>query len=259
MLNIFRFVSGTAVTLRVNGGAGMENKNVFQRIEKKYLLTPQAGRRLIQKLNEYMVQDIYGLHTITSVYFDTEDFALIRNSVQKPLFKEKLRLRWYGVPTPKDNLFLELKRKYNGVVYKRRIAVEYAQAERILKCDATPLKQGQIAQEMDWFVRRYRPTPKLLLAYEREAMAGRDDESLRITFDYNIRWRRDDWDLSKGSYGTPLLKQDAVLMEIKAFGSLPIWLTSMLAEERIYPSSFSKYGTWYTQEILQEGMMLHVG
>ena len=245
--------------MRVNGGAIMDNNTVFQRIEKKYLLTPKAYRRLTQKLDEYMVQDQYGLHTITSVYFDTDDYELIRTSVQKPLFKEKMRLRWYGVPKPDDDLFLELKRKYRGVVYKRRIAVSYPQAEQILRCDDSLMQDGQIAREMDWFIRRYSPAPKLLLAYDREAYQGREDDALRVTFDHNIRWRSHNFALSQGSWGTQLLGEDRVLMEIKAFGSLPIWLASLLAEEHIYPSSFSKYGTWYQQVFLQKGLTQRVG
>ncbi len=237
----------------------MDNQNLFQRIEKKYLLTPQTWRRLMHRLSETMIQDKYGLHTISSVYFDTGDFDIIRASVEKPLFKEKMRLRWYGIPKPQDDIFLELKRKYKGVVYKRRIAVRYSQAEQLLDCDDTLLQQGQIAREMDWFIRRYRPQPKLLISYDREALVGREDENLRVTFDQNIRWRNSDWDLSRGSFGAPLLPQEYVLMEIKACGSLPLWLASLLAQEHVYPSSFSKYGTWYQQVYLQKGWMHNVG
>ena len=237
----------------------MDTKTVFQRIEKKYLLTPQACARLTQQLDGHMARDVYGLHTITSVYFDTDTFDIIRTSVQKPPFKEKLRLRWYGEPKPQDDLFLELKRKYNGVVYKRRIAIRYPQAERLLRGGGVQMAQGQIAREMDWFIRRYRPAPKLLLAYDREALAGCADESLRITFDRNIRWRDAGWALAMGSDGVPLLPREYVLMEIKAYGSLPLWLTALLAEERLYPSSFSKYGTWYQQVFLQKGWMQNVG
>ena len=237
----------------------MENKMIFHRFEKKYLLSPWAYRRLQHLLADDMVQDGYGLHTITSVYFDTDAYDIIRTSVQKPLFKEKLRLRWYGVPRPQDPVFLELKRKYHGKVYKRRIPIDPFSAKRLLYTEHPLLTQNQIAKEVDWFIRRYRPVPKLLLAYDREAFESRHDEGLRITFDHNIRWRDQDLDLLNGSYGTPLLNEDMVLMEIKAPQNLPKWLTDLLASEKIYPSSFSKYGTWYERVHLQKGKIQYVG
>lgn len=237
----------------------MEYNTIFHRFEKKYLLSPWAYRRLQRLLADEMVMDEYGLHTITSVYFDTETFDIIRTSVQQPPFKEKLRLRWYGVPKPQDPVFLELKRKYRGLVYKRRISVDPFSAKRLLSTELPILDQSQVAREVDWFIRRYSPAPKLLLAYDREAMEGKRDAGLRITFDHNIRWRDYDLDLSHGSYGAPLLSQEMVLMEIKAPQNLPVWLSGLLAAEKIYPSSFSKYGSWYQQVYLQKGSHEYVG
>ena len=237
----------------------MDTQCTFHRFEKKYSLAPRAYRRLRRLMADRMTEDEYGLHTITSVYFDTDAYEIIRSSVQKPLFKEKLRLRWYGNPKPGDPVFLELKRKYRGLVYKRRIPVQTGVANSLLHTDMPLLSQTQIAREVDWFIRRYRPVPKLLLAYDREALQAKDDAGLRITFDHNIRWRSEDFSPSHGSYGLPLLREDTVLMEIKAYQSLPIWLTDLLASERMYPSSFSKYGTWYEQIHLQERNEAYVG
>ncbi len=237
----------------------MDAQHTFYRFEKKYLLTRFAYRRLQNLLVGRMVQDAYGLYTISSVYFDTDAYDIIRTSVQKPIFKEKLRLRWYGEPGGQCPMFWELKRKYRGKVYKRRIPAQPGNAGRLLKSAGALQEQGQIAREVEWFVQRYRPVPKLLLAYDREAFVSPADEGLRVTFDHSIRWRDADFSLSRGSYGTPLFPDDRVLMEIKAYGNLPKWLTDLLAAEKLYPSSFSKYGTWYEQVYLQKGSKHYVG
>ena len=223
------------------------------------MLSQFTYRRLLSLLGDEMEADEFGLHTISSVYFDTDAYDIIRTSVQKPVFKEKLRLRWYGDPGPQDTVFLEIKRKYHGRVYKRRVPIRTARANRLLHDDALHMRAGQIGKEVNWFMQRYRPAPKLLLAYDREALTGKHDEGLRITFDHNIRWRDTDLELTHGSYGTPLFQDDTVLMEIKAFANIPMWLSNLLAAERIYPTSFSKYGTWYQQFHLRKGKNQYVG
>ncbi len=237
----------------------MESITTFHRFEKKYLLTPRAYGRLRQKLAPETAEDAYGRYTIASVYFDTDAFDIIRSSVQESVFKEKLRLRWYGDTAPVDSLFVELKRKYRGMVYKRRVPIDADGAARLLRADPLPHAQGQIYKEVEWFIARNRPVPKLLLAYDREALHGRRDETLRITFDHNIRWREADGAVLSGCRGTPLLPEDRVLMEIKAAQTLPKWLADLLAAEKIYPSSFSKYGAWYQQIYLGKGRTQHVG
>ena len=237
----------------------MDAQRTFYRFEKKYLLTRFAYRRLQNLLVGRMVQDEYGLYTISSVYFDTDAYDIIRTSVQRPIFKEKLRLRWYGEPGGQCPMFWELKRKYHGKVYKRRIPAQPGNASRLLKPAGMQAGDGQIAREVDWFVQRYAPVPKLLLAYDREAFVSPIDAGLRVTFDHNIRWRDADFSLSRGSYGTPLFPDDRVLMEVKACGNLPKWLSDLLAAEKLYPSSFSKYGTWYEQVYLQKGSKHYVG
>jgi len=128
----------------------------------------------------------------------------------------------------------------------------------LLQPGGTPGEE-QIAKEVDWFIKRYHPVPKLLLAYDREALKSPREAGLRITFDRNIRWRDKDFQMSRGSHGTPLMPDDTVLMEIKAYGNLPIWLANLLAAEKIYPSSFSKYGAWYETVYLRKGMNQDVG
>lgn len=228
----------------------------FERVEKKYLLTPAQLDALAPMLHRHMQIDQYGRHTICNVYYDTPDYRLIRTSLQKPMYKEKLRLRSYGVPGPGDTVFVELKKKYRGVVYKRRTALELTAAERWLAGDG-PAPEGQIAREIDYFQSLYRTGPAVFLAYDRAAMFGRQDPDLRLTLDENIRWRTDALALSAGDRGSPLSVQGLYLMEVKLPGVMPLWLAHGLAQAGAAPVSFSKYGCCY-REFLQEDVR-HAG
>lgn len=220
---------------------------VFERHEKKYLLSEEQAALLMERLEPYMKRDQYGLHTICSLYLDTDDFLLAQRSMSKPKYKEKLRMRSYGLPQPDTTVYLELKKKLKGVTYKRRIPMPYSEAERYLFSDEAPEERSQIMQEIDYFISQYHPSPKIVLFYERIALYGIEDEELRITFDRNIRWRAHDVSLSKGDEGECLLPPDMRLMEIKISESFPLWLSRLLSEMRIYPTSFSKYRTAYTR------------
>lgn len=226
---------------------------VFERHEMKYRLTEEKYLLLTERLAEYMKGDQYGRHTICSLYFDTDDYLLIRKSMEKPKYKEKFRLRSYGMPTPDSTVFLELKKKLDGVTYKRRIPLTLAEAERYLKDGQLPENTGQILEEIDWFIRFYKTSPKVLLFYERFALHGIEDEGLRITFDSDIRFRTGTLDFDHGDSGTPLLGDGERIMEIKIAGSFPVWLSRLLAELNIYPTSFSKYGTAY--RVLKGGLI----
>lgn len=228
----------------------------FERVEKKYLLTPAQLDALAPMLHRHMQIDQYGRHTICNVYYDTPDYRLIRTSLQKPVYKEKLRLRSYGVPGPGDTVFVELKKKYRGVVYKRRTALELTAAERWLAGDG-PAPEGQIAREIEYFQSLYRTGPAVFLAYDRAAMFGRQDPDLRLTLDENIRWRTDALALSAGDRGSPLSVQGLYLMEVKLPGVMPLWLAHGLAQVGAAPVSFSKYGCCY-REFLREDVR-HAG
>ena len=231
----------------------------FERVEKKYLLTPQQLNTLQPALLEHMQPDEYGRHTICNLYYDTPDYRLIRTSLQKPLYKEKLRLRSYGTPRPGDPVFAELKKKYRGVVYKRRTELELTAAERWLSGDA-PGPQQQIGREIDYFNALYHTRPMVFLAY-RVAMFGKEDTSLRLTLDENIRWRTDALHLAAGDRGAPLSIQGMYLMEIKLPAAMPLWLVHALAQAKAAPVSFSKYGCCY-KEFLQDQIreeQIHVG
>lgn len=227
-------------------------QDVFKRYEKKYMLTESQYEILRQNLEGYLVKDKFGLHTIGNIYFDTDNYELIRASIEKPVYKEKLRLRGYGTIKKDDSVFIELKKKYKGVVYKRRVQLPLKDAQAYLVDGKQPGISSQILREIHWFLQSYQPMPKVYIAYDRIAFAGRADSNLRLTFDHNIRFRESSLDPAKGHWGTPLLDQGRVLMEIKVPGSMPLWLSKILTEQRIFPTSFSKYGTCYQKFLLRK-------
>lgn len=216
----------------------------FKRYEKKYLLTPAQYEAVRTGMESHMVPDAYSHYTICNVYYDTDDFSLIRTSLDKPVYKEKLRVRSYGVASDDSKAFVELKKKYEGVVYKRRVVMGAADAVAYLE-GRVPEQETQIHREIDWFMKSYRPTPKAFIAYDREAYAGRDNPDLRITFDTNLRGRMERVDLRSGDDGQPILDGNQILMEIKIPGAAPLWLARLLSENQIFSTSFSKYGAYY--------------
>lgn len=228
-------------------------QGIFKRYEKKYLLNERQYRELMTFLSDKMTVDQYGKTKICNIYFDTPSHLLVRRSIEKPKYKEKLRLRTYGVPQNDSTAFIELKKKFDGVVYKRRISANLSEAMGYL-CKTAPLKdRTQISNEIDWFLSFYGGIrPAMYLSYDRIALYGNEDNNLRLTVDTNITYRQTDLDLAKGSYGAKLLRDGWYLVEIKIPGSMPLWLSEELTRLRIFPTSFSKYGTAYTVLLKQE-------
>lgn len=228
-----------------------EYQENFKRYEKKYLLDERQYERLRKEISGEMEEDQYGLHTICNIYYDTPDFQLIRMSLEKPIYKEKLRLRSYGVPSKMDEVFLEIKKKFKGVVYKRRVSMTDEEAMRYLNHGIHPKNDGQIMHEIEWVVKRYAPLrPMVYIAYDRVALFGKHNPDLRMTFDRRIRFRTEKVDLCAGSYGTEILEPGQILLEVKIPGVMPLWMSDLFAELEIYPVSFSKYGTCYQNYIL---------
>lgn len=225
----------------------------FKRYEKKYMLTPYQLARIMEGIKDRMRADEFGRYTLCNIYYDTDDFRLIRASLEKPVYKEKLRMRSYGVPGSQDEVFVELKKKFDSVVYKRRTAMKAADAVSYIHDGIVPEREDQICREIDWFMGAYRPKPKVFIAYDRTAFAGKEDSELRLTFDTNLRWRDRDLDLRAGDYGEALLASGQILMEVKIPGTAPAWLARLLSETGVFPVSFSKYGTCYRQNILGRG------
>lgn len=234
----------------------MSDQMIFKRYEIKYMLTREQKKRLCHLMKDEMIADEHGQSTIQSLYFDTPDYLLIRRSLDKPFYKEKLRLRSYGVATTESDVFIELKKKYDSVVYKRRIGMTEAEAVNYLLYREKNT-DSQIAREIDYCLDYYRElAPKVLLSYEREAFYHKADHNLRITFDETILWRDYDVDLKAGIYGNPILDDDQVLMEVKTAGAMPLWLVKFLSENHIYKTSFSKYGTAYTTMMQRNAIIL---
>ena len=231
----------------------------FKRYEKKYMLTQEQQENLMKQISPYIKEDKFGRYTICNIYYDTEGWELIRQSIQKPVYKEKLRVRSYGVPGDEDKAFIEIKKKYKGIVYKRRITAQAKDVEPILTDGSGfEIKKSdeQIRNEILWFQSFYRTQPRIFIGYDRQAFAGIQDSGLRITFDTNIRWRDEELDLRFGDYGQPVLPGEQVLMEVKMPGACPLWLAHILNDSSIYPTSFSKYGTCYKNFIIsREGFL----
>ena len=207
-----------------------EIQSSFKRCEKKYLLTEAQYRAVRLGMAPFMKPDAYPVYSVSNVYYDTDRYDLIRASLEKPVYKEKLRLRSYGVPGSCDEVFIEIKKKFDDVVYKRRITMTMRDAALYL----SGARRGDGSQ----------------IGRDREAYAAADGGELRITFDTALRARSNDTDLRFGDYGVPLLADDLRLMEIKIPGAAPLWLARLLSENGIFPSSFSKYGEYYKQFIL---------
>lgn len=229
-----------------------DTKLTFKRYEKKYLLSQEIYERLRRELDGRMEPDEYYSSTVCSIYYDTEDYSLIRHSIDGPVYKEKLRVRSYNVPSPEDTVFVELKKKFKGIVYKRRAAMSAAEATLYLAGKAPAPANSQMLREIDWFLHQNLPAPKVLIACDRLAFRAKDDPELRITFDRNIRWRDTELELVRGSHGRPLLEEGQVLMEIKIPGAAPLWMARLLSDLEIYPVSFSKYGTCYKDNVLEK-------
>ncbi len=226
---------------------------IFKRVEKKYILDSQQYSAVLEGIKEHMQIDKYGETTICNIYFDDEGDNLIQTSIDKPVYKEKLRLRSYGLPTGDDStVFLEIKKKYKGTVYKRRISMTLKEAEEYIETGVLPCRiGGNIPKEIDYMVNFYGLSPRVFIAYDRTAYYSKEDKKLRITFDKNIRSRYSDVTFRRGDKGEMLLPEGTYIMEIKIPNATPLWLTRLLSENSVFSQSFSKYGRIYTNTFLK--------
>ena len=220
-------------------------QEIFERVEKKYILTKAQKEQLMQLVSSHLVDDEYGPSTVCNIYFDNENNDLIRNSLDKPAYKEKVRLRSYNVPNKDTTTFLEIKKKYDGIVYKRRITETLGHIEGHIENGENLECNKQILNEIDYCFDYYKLNPALFLAYDRVAYYDSQDKNFRITFDTNIVARDYDLELEKGVYGETYCDDNTYIMEVKCSGGLPFWFISALEEVKAYPASFSKYGKVY--------------
>ena len=233
---------------------------VFNRYENKFLINDAAFEQIHDELLHYMKPDEYNrkrdFYTISNIYFDTRDNTLIRKSMSRPRYKEKLRIRAYGVPEPDSDVYFEIKKKFCGLVNKRRTRLKLHEAYEFAtgrKPEPREYMNRQVMDEIEYFLKIYDLEPRLYLAYDRKALFCGEHRSLRVTFDTNIRTRRDGLRLERGDYGEALLEKGQWLMEVKTQSSIPYWLSELLSRHGIYSTRFSKYGKEY-QNLLKNNM-----
>lgn len=232
---------------------------VFNRYEHKYMLSRKTFLNVQNVLSRYMEPDPYNTnstpYTIANIYYDTADSFLIRTSLSDPCYKEKLRLRAYGVPEKDDTVYLEIKKKVNGLVNKRRTAIGLNEAYSFLQTGTPPLYKPymnrQVMREIEYFLKIHPVRPQVYIAYDRLAYFEKDNPDLRISFDLNIRSRRSDLYLEASDYGQSLSDEFFYLMEVKTSLAKPLWLSQMLTELDIKRKKFSKYGTEYKNMLRQ--------
>ena len=223
-------------------------KNVFKRKELKYLLSRSDYEALLPILQKYMTSDKYGLQTVNNVYFDSPYFELISRSIEKPLYKEKVRLRVYNTPTDESMAFFELKKKFKGVVYKRRINTTLKKIIDYVE-NGIPIDDSQMFKEIDYVYKLYNLSPKIYLAYDRIAYFGNDDKEFRVTFDFRIRYRFDNPNIKNVDEYALFLNDDTILMETKGIYGYPRWLIDFLESRSLNRQSFSKFGKIYQENI----------
>ena len=232
----------------------MAYQMTFKRYELKYLLNKKEKEEILLAMKPHMKLDDYGRTVIRNIYFDTENFRLIRRSLEKPVYKEKLRIRSYKPVQITDPVFVEIKKKYKSVVYKRRLLLpEKTVMESFRTGESLPVC-SQIGDEIQYFREYYKNLqPSVFLSYEREAFYSLDGSDFRVTFDENILYRRNDISLGSEIYGHPLLGKQQTLMEIKTSGGIPLWMSETLTKHHLYKTSFSKYGSAY-QRMMEAAM-----
>jgi len=227
-------------------------QSIFKRYEKKYIVTREQYAALKDVLSRHMAPDFFGKYLVQNLYYDTDKWDVIRASIEKPVYKEKMRLRCYGAINQEGVLFLELKKKYKGIVYKRRISIPVKTFSGNSIRSVIPDGASQIARELDYYIKNNAVSEKIYISYNRIAYAGIADDELRVTVDTDVRFRLDCLDYSKPGDGHAILPEGEMLLEIKTTGGIPVWLSRALCENEIFPTPFSKYGVCYTNHILLE-------
>lgn len=221
----------------------------MKRYEVKYVLTKEQVSFLKDSLIGHMIVDEYGLTSIASIYYDTPDYRLIRNSIAKPPYKEKIRLRSYGLANDDRPVFLELKRKADNLVYKRRVITTEESVNRFFAYEGDITANGQIAREITYFRNYYQKlVPAILIIYDRIAYKEEHGD-LRLTIDHNPRYRTKDLNLHTSMEGEPLLEEGGAILEVKVQQAMPLWLTEILSRGHIYKNSFSKVGEAYKSQL----------
>ena len=218
----------------------------FQRVEEKYLLTKEEKEKFLKMTKKHLEKDKYFYSEIHNIYFDTRNNDLIINSLEKPVFKDKFRIRSYNKPTLEDDIFFEMKTKYKGIVGKRRVKLKLKDFNAYL--NNKYFLDTQIFKELDYYFKYYDLVPAIYIAYDRNSYQGIENKDLRITFDSNLRSRRKDLEFTKNTKLVSYFKEDYYIMEIKTNYTMPLWLVKTISTLKLKPVSFSKYGKIYEKE-----------
>lgn len=232
-------------------------KEVFSRKEEKYIVKNDIYKKIVKDIENKMIADEYSknnsFYQICNIYYDTEDNNLIRTSLKKPKYKEKIRLRSYGVPNKDTKVFLEIKKKYKGCVNKRRTTLKLKEAYEFANTGNIPeIKEYmnfQIIKELNYAIKTYKIMPKVYIAYQRRAFFDSNNPNFRLTFDKNIISRREDIALEYGIFGERIIEPDEMIMEVKYNERMPLWFIEIIRKHNLQKTSFSKYGTEYINYI----------
>lgn len=221
----------------------------MHRNEKKYCLNKKQYDLFLEAIRPHTQMDCYGEHTISNIYLDNDDYESIGKSMDKPLYKEKVRLRSYETPQAASLVYLEIKKKFSGVVYKRRVQLSLEKANGYLFSGMVPDIVDQTLREIVWVRESMALVPKVFIAYDRIAFHSLDETEVRLTLDANLRWRDDNVGLENGHHGYPCA-EGVYVLEVKVGSAMPLWLSEILDAYKIYPQSFSKYSQCY-QDLIQ--------
>ena len=195
-----------------------------------------------------MQPDDFGEYLVQSLYFDTDNWDVIRASIEKPVYKEKLRIRCYGIPDAASSVFLELKKKYKSTVHKRRVMLLLGDLQNKSARDIMATDNTQIGRELNYYLNSHNVYEKVHISYNR--LAFTTDNGLRITLDKNIHFRTNQLDYNHPQGGLEILPANLTIMEVKTLGGMPLWLSYALSQHGIFPTSFSKYGVGYKKHVL---------
>lgn len=221
-------------------------QTIFSRNEKKYQITQHKAAQLVEAISNKMKPGKYGTYWVQNLFFDTDNWDIIHTSMEKPHYKEKMRLRCYGTPETTDRMFLEFKKKYDGVVYKRRFPIVPAELANYTINEILSRANTQIAKELVYHIQQKGVTEKFYISYNRQEFTGVHDEDLRLTIDSNISYRLDSLFFTQPQLDCSALDPNKFLLEIKMPLSIPLWLSHILSDLGIFASSFSKYAACFT-------------
>jgi len=225
----------------------------FKRMEQKYVLSRNQYVLLQELIKKRFDRDIYYKSKIYDLYFDNDNNDLIINSIDKPIYKEKIRLRSYNeVKNMDDVVYLEMKQKYKKIVYKRRVMMSFLEYNNYINNGIDLDNSEQILREIDYYINYYKIKPCMFVGYDRLSYCSKEDKNLRVTFDTNLRYRLDKLDLCDSKDDKNYFENDTYIMEVKSINNLPFWFVEFLSENKIYPCSFSKVGSIYMKEWMKK-------